>query len=442
MKTILILLLLLITIPVLAQERMSFREADSMTYQLYEKGEWLELSKSSKKAIASGHDYYYMRMRAGISFFNRKKYFKALDHFIKALEFNSDDRNALIYIFWCHHLSGDTERAKLSLEKLSPVDAENSMKESMFKGNSFTAGYFYTTSNTSSLIESFDDNLPSLPEGSQTIPLLTSGIWTSFSGSGSNGLSTQFGLSYLHRKNWLYYKDSSSEAILPEQDISQVEAYLASKVAVSRHLTISPIIHYVGTRFDYPFSYSGPGSSRLVVDRFGKNQLIAGLGISSTFSIFEPGAEIFTTVYDNTTPSQITGSLRVYPLGNRNLYAAASYSVFYDGLFTGMLSEYVSGVEAGVLIKGGVWIESFLQSGALKNMILEGGKLVFNGMEEINLRYGISLTVPLKSGLSLFSSGILYRGESVFTETLLTDQNLNRLKFNNITITGGLKWKF
>lgn len=74
-----------------AQDDFDFRKADITTYNAYMQQRWKDLSDTAEMAIAKGYDYYYMRMRAGIACSEMKKYRKAIPHFQKALQFNSDD---------------------------------------------------------------------------------------------------------------------------------------------------------------------------------------------------------------------------------------------------------------------------------------------------------------------------------------------------------------
>ena len=89
-----------------AQERTDFSYLDSLTYKQYEDGRWKELTASGKQALRLGYDYYYMRMRIGISYYERKSYLNAISHFKKALEFNNNDQIATEYLYYCYLLSG------------------------------------------------------------------------------------------------------------------------------------------------------------------------------------------------------------------------------------------------------------------------------------------------------------------------------------------------
>lgn len=62
-----------------------------MTYRLYNQNKWDSVIVIGNKAIEQGIDYYYLRMRIGISYFSKNQYSQCLEHFLKAKEFNSND---------------------------------------------------------------------------------------------------------------------------------------------------------------------------------------------------------------------------------------------------------------------------------------------------------------------------------------------------------------
>ena len=69
----------------------SFMKIDSATYAQYLERDWPALIRNGRKALGQGVDYYYLRMRMGIAFYEQKNYRTASGHFRKALEFNNGD---------------------------------------------------------------------------------------------------------------------------------------------------------------------------------------------------------------------------------------------------------------------------------------------------------------------------------------------------------------
>lgn len=112
MRTIIVIFgFMLLSNSIFSQPIGNFATLDQKSYQLYLEGNHKELNKLGKQMIDSGTDYYYLRMRLGISAFNRQRYATAIEHFKKALTFNSSDTLAHEYIFFGYIYSGRTADA-------------------------------------------------------------------------------------------------------------------------------------------------------------------------------------------------------------------------------------------------------------------------------------------------------------------------------------------
>lgn len=85
-----------------ARDTLNFKTADAATYNYYMEQKWDSVIKVGSSAIKQGIDYYYLRMRMGLSYYAEKKYRTAEQHFQKALKFNSFDDVAKDYLYNCY----------------------------------------------------------------------------------------------------------------------------------------------------------------------------------------------------------------------------------------------------------------------------------------------------------------------------------------------------
>ncbi|MGZ4036937.1 MAG: tetratricopeptide repeat protein [Bacteroidia bacterium] len=85
---------------------------EARSYELYTQKSWPELSAFCETAIRNGFDYYYLRMRAGISYYERGMYRKAIGHFKTALTFNTNDETANEYLYYSYIYSGQYEEGR------------------------------------------------------------------------------------------------------------------------------------------------------------------------------------------------------------------------------------------------------------------------------------------------------------------------------------------
>ena len=73
-KNLLVLSFLIIAIKGISQDTINSATVEQKSYQLYIDKNWTELIQFVGKAIDKGYDYYYLRLRIGIAYYERKNY--------------------------------------------------------------------------------------------------------------------------------------------------------------------------------------------------------------------------------------------------------------------------------------------------------------------------------------------------------------------------------
>ena len=102
-----------------AQDSLTSETIDQKSLRLYNDKNWEELIKFGKQAINEGTDYFYLRMRIGIAYYEKKNYNIAEVHFKKALQFNSTDELALEYLYYSYYFVGKYEEARIISKNFS-----------------------------------------------------------------------------------------------------------------------------------------------------------------------------------------------------------------------------------------------------------------------------------------------------------------------------------
>lgn len=121
-------------------------EVETKSYELYLQKRWGELISYGNKALDNNVDYFYLRMRIGIAYYEKGRYRAAQKHFRKALEFNSSEDAAMEYLYYSYIFSSQFDEGrkltkkfskdlikKIKTESLSPVNflfAEGGTKQS------------------------------------------------------------------------------------------------------------------------------------------------------------------------------------------------------------------------------------------------------------------------------------------------------------------------
>ena len=102
-KLILVLSAWLILLTVVhGQAVMNFTSLDKQTYELYLDKNWKDLISLGKNGLEKGFDYFYLRMRIGIAYYELANYHRAIPHFRKAQLFNSKDQFANEYLYYSY----------------------------------------------------------------------------------------------------------------------------------------------------------------------------------------------------------------------------------------------------------------------------------------------------------------------------------------------------
>ena len=93
-KTLFFLLLTLVSCmgtPLTAAVKLDFSTVDMLTYRCFIEKKWDSVIVVGKQALSQDIDYYYLRVRMGISYYEKADYFLATVHLKKARQFNGAD---------------------------------------------------------------------------------------------------------------------------------------------------------------------------------------------------------------------------------------------------------------------------------------------------------------------------------------------------------------
>lgn len=136
-----------------------FASLDRQSYQLFINGNFSELNKLGKRMVANGMDYYYLRMRLGIAAFNKQRYLTAIQHFKRALAFNSSDAVLHEYIFFSHIYLGHTTEAILYRNTIPfNLQTENVKQYNPFGISFLSLGTDITQSNSPQRVYTIPNN--------------------------------------------------------------------------------------------------------------------------------------------------------------------------------------------------------------------------------------------------------------------------------------------
>lgn len=266
-----------------AQENASL-SINAKSYQLYEKQQWTELIAFGEEALLKETDYFYLRMRIGIAYYEKSNFALAQVHFRKALYFNSTDVLAQEYLYYCYVFTGKQEEAmQLSLlfsEKLKSkigIANKSAVEEITLESAQKSPKEKYVNSEGTAFF--------------QNATYIQLGL--------KHSLKNRFSL--FHAAT--YYSQKSNIG-----DVKQTQYYLQGTVPLKNQWTLQPAIHLINTKYS--------NASVPVQNETNDNSFLASFSLSKRIKKTEITAG--TTYTDNPQLSQNTyfGRIAYAPLGN------------------------------------------------------------------------------------------------------------------------------
>ncbi|MEI7492732.1 MAG: hypothetical protein WCK92_15125 [Bacteroidota bacterium] len=488
-----IFLTCLAAFPANASTRIDFQTADMLTYRCYTEQKWDSVILVGKQALRSDIDYYYLRVRLGIAYFEKKEYFPAATHLKKARQFNSGDAFVADYLYRSYVMTNQTEEASL-LRAKAPPEVWDTAKYSQgfLQQLHFETGYTLSSDRNPA-------NLPTLM-GKDSIygeqDLYGNNFYGNFAVNlrASNRLSFSLAYNYLNFNKTKYIQYGHAEA---QRDsigdrpfsrdyfysfpwkihdtsfryhVQQHEVYLGATLSLPWGIRIMPAVHWVhvssplisasvktdsisdtafylksdGTYhlFKYPsvvYSYTQKDTSF--------NNYLAALRISKDLGRFSIALSGSWSNLNGKTQEQAGLSLSYFPLGNLNLYGTTAVTGFFQGSESRILLSQVLGGR----LTPWMWGEANFNYGDYTNANIANGAIVYNNSDKIDYRAGGTLTFVLGKHIQLSliyqyfrkeSQQIYYiKSQDPVSHEIREVQQTQYNKYNSNTLIGGITWK-
>jgi len=443
-RKIIAIVILSVALKLNGQMTGSFRYDDSLTYSLYTEKRWDDLISAGQSALKNGHDYYYMRMRIGIAYNEKRNYAMSALQFRKALALNADDQIALEYLFYSYYLSGHTSQALALMSFFYPQNRERILKEYKIRKTRLTIETFFSNSGTEEIISDPDSYFVDPEPGSQIVTqyFINNEIYASH----ILGNRTSYFHSYtnLVKDNYLHYYDGTLTAHLFPQRIVQNQYYGSLSYYSSTGWIFSPSFHLLTTAYPV-ISISTAGMNTSVkTTSMRSNGYVAGIAITKSMGFVIVGAEGGYSNLNNLQRAQGTISLVVYPRGNSDIYFGGKISAGKKLKNRSTTPAIVEGFTAGFSVAGKVWFEFSGLTGDMDYYTDNNGLYIYNSTDVIRNKLSGRIIIPIeKIGLTCFAGGGLSSYSSEFIpEDGIISNNTNKLNYNSTNFTGGLSWNF
>ncbi|MDX2415789.1 MAG: hypothetical protein QNK33_11415 [Bacteroidales bacterium] len=442
-QVILILMFLSLALVASAQRDNSFRYYDSLTFAQYNSAEWKLLASTGVKAISHGHDYYYMRMRIGISYYERAKYLLAIRHFKKAIEYNKGDQIALEYLYYCYYFSNEFLQARAlskyfgpTLKKKTGIETANS--------NRISIDYLYFDANTEDIIRESTINSPFSEAGTMIIPLSYSNFGVTMNHLYNSGSSITHSLSYLGRKNSLW--SSNGISLIPdfEQKVNQIQYSFSPSFAGESGVLFAPVAYYIHSSFNIlDFNSMGVGGSNAYQLKVSENNIGGGFKLIANLRSFKPGISAYISRLGQIGYSQFGAELMFFPLANKSFSLGMGYSNKRSNVYESLGVTNIFETKLGFSVRNRFFMDFKGLFGDLTNYIDNNGMVIYNGINKVDrvLKADASF-VAGQSGIIIYVGLRTSREYTAFIPEDYIYSTKSLSEFNTYSIIGGLSWSF
>jgi len=440
------------SIPSISQIKPEAQEVDAKTYELYLQGKWDNLINAGNKAIDSGIDFYFLRMRIGIAYYEKKNFMSAEGQFKQALVFSPKEPTALEYLYWSLVFSGRDKEARSLTSDMSQslINKLGIKPDRLFSDVYAEGGLTYNSDFNTQIKNNFGNDTLIYGEKKldKSIQYVSFNIIinplrrvTIFQGYNNINISST--------QKIVSIGNPSAEFGL---NTKQNEYYLNAGYYAGAGFTVSGILHYLNVKIDDitakvntqngNISYS-PTTTTL-------NNYVGLLSLEKSINKFK---FILGNSYSNlNNAKQIQNGLTVvyFPFGNLELYTVTDLILHSEKKEKGAgkssnayTSRGLVKQKIGFKVIDKLWFEGFYFFGNGVNFHEDNAYVVFNSINTIKNRFGLNLLSPVSPKIQL-SLRYQYYTEEIPELVYQTSTSYKYLeKINSFhKIIGSIKWTF
>ena len=430
---------------------------EQKTLELFQNKQYKRLIHVGENAIKNNTDYFFLRYRIGVAYYNLGNYRMAVYHFEKAMVFNSDDASELEYLYYAYLYSGRNADANLLTSKFPDYLKEQVNYKQKYLNSIYIEGGPSLSNNipknagidindTANIYGENDLNnniiYAHIGLKHDILPFLS--FYHGFSHIAIEKrkiISIQFWDVLGNHHNW----DSVSNYTL-----TQNEYYINSDIQLKNGLKLTPAFHFIQVdsksliyEFDTATLIGKFSSSTVSIKNY-----VVSLALSREYKKFS--LNLFTTYSNLNSAKQIQGGIGItyFPFGNLDLYTNSNLTYFYQktsgGQGQGSTKEtrFIFDQMIGFKIFPKLWSEASITFGNLANYNEKNAFIVYNIADKINLKTGISFIYSLSSKIELsLRYQFLSRESDYITYENSKTSITKTTKYQNNTIIGGIKWK-
>lgn len=411
-------------------QKLTETSIDEQTYTTFISGNYQETIKLGNESLRKNIDFYYLRYRLGVSYFELKNYEKAIYHLEKAKAFDSNDPNLMEYLYYAYIYMNQTEKA-YQLTAIFPdeLKAKVNHKTPLFKSVAFETGLLQT--NDLNNLKKVD-----LRNGYPT----AQGTFYSDVAFGNLLITNQITPNF-KLQNHFSYVSNTSETIVQDAVVNKF-----TDKNNYYQWNILGAYFYKGYKIGFGFgSYNSSYNTYtlatpptpIAINHYKNNNYSVSFSLGKKLTYIESSISLSYTDISALKTLTAEAALTYFPFGNMNFYsnskvAFVTNETYNNSIFTQLL---------GYKLTPKIWIEGFGAFGNHLNYISDNGLSVFNTPNQINWYTGSNLNFYFKRFDFSLGYGIQQRESNYYTADLSTLITIN-YTYNYNLIKTRIVWKF
>lgn len=380
-----LIILLVIAVPLSAQNPISELMIDSLTYNQYLTGNWSQLIETGKIAKNNNVNFMYLQQRLGYANYMLGNDYKTIEHYQNALKFTKDNQVSYTYLYYAAKNIADEDMALFYASKLNSENKKALQIKGFRPIDAIDIEYNYKIN--SSDIRS-NPNYTRL--GLNIQPTYRLSLYQSIS----------------------RYNQTNNSSTKVQQD----EYFGLMTYRIFSRTSLNFGYHYIHTKLnDATYSYTDTIRNHIFIGKLEQRINRFDIGISSYFNT------------GDTLQTQMGAWVGIHLAGSCKPYIKSSlYSVNRSGE-----NRLIYSQNAGILVSKELWLDSEIIFGNLDKYIDNNGLYVYNSLDPTTFRAGTTLFWYLIPKLTFFTN-------YTFDKKNIISTNSN---YNQHSISGGIIWK-
>jgi len=262
------------------------------------------------------------------------------------------------------------------------------------------------------------------------------------------GISLTHAYNYLVKSNHYFYNDGFTSYYLPDQQVFQHQYYISPQFTTPAGFVFMPMFHVIRVGHETVETGQGfQGGTNLWNEVYlYETDFVTGLGFQKGLGSFDLLLGGWYSKVNGADQIQNRLGITWFPLGNLNLYTGGSMNSQVESTpeREGVI-RIIPELLFGFSISEKVWFDLKAAMGEMTNYLENNGMIVYNSFSEItDKKIQLMITVPFTDKGSVFYLGgkwTVNRSKFHPFDPNLTDVT-NTVKYNALSLYGGLSWKF